>query len=187
MSDLADRLYLRVLVIRCQAGDRGAFGELVKQFQPRLRGFLAKMLPPGHGVDDAAQDVWLDVFRDLPALADPAAFVPWLYRVARNRAVRAARRRRARPVEPIGGADVPADAGHDADFGPEDAAAVHAALDRLAPEHREVLLLRFLEDMSYDDIAAAVGCPVGTVRSRLHHAKRALRAFLQPTLESDRK
>jgi RNA polymerase sigma-70 factor (ECF subfamily) len=68
----------------------------------------------------------------------------------------------------------------DADFTAEDAQAVHAALDQLAAEHREVLLLRFIEDMSYDDIAEVVDCPIGTVRSRIHNAKRALKRILQP-------
>src|SRR2546428_9515568 len=65
-------------------------------------------------------------------------------------------------------------------------AAIHAALDCLTPEHREALLLRFIEDMSYERIAAVTGVPVGTVRSRLHHAKRTLRRLLQRT-DEDRK
>jgi RNA polymerase sigma-70 factor (ECF subfamily) len=66
-------------------------------------------------------------------------------------------------------------------FNAEDAAQVHAALDELAPEHREVLVLRFLEDMSYENIAQAIGCQIGTIRSRLHYAKRALRRALEKT------
>jgi RNA polymerase sigma-70 factor (ECF subfamily) len=61
----------------------------------------------------------------------------------------------------------------------EDAEYIHAALDSLAPEHREVLLLRFIEEMTYEDIARVTGLPVGTVRSRLHYAKRALRCVLE--------
>ena len=58
------------------------------------------------------------------------------------------------------------------------AARIHAALNQLAPEHREVLLLRFMNDMSYEDIASVTGCPAGTVRSRIHYAKCALRRAL---------
>ena len=58
---------------------------------------------------------------------------------------------------------------------------IHAALDELAPEHREVLVLRYVEDMTYEEIARVVGCEVGTVRSRLHYAKRALRGVLERT------
>ena len=56
-------------------------------------------------------------------------------------------------------------------FSPEDAARIHAALDRLEPMHREVLVLRFLEELSYEEIGQVVDCPVGTVRSRIHYAK----------------
>ena len=65
------------------------------------------------------------------------------------------------------------------EFSADDVQAVHAALDRLAPEHREVLLLRFMEEMSYEEIAGVVGVSVGTVRSRIHNAKRSLREILK--------
>jgi len=65
------------------------------------------------------------------------------------------------------------------EFSAEDASRVYAALDRLTPEHREVLLLRFIEQMSYEDLAQVTGCPVGTVRSRIHNAKRGLREILK--------
>ena len=61
----------------------------------------------------------------------------------------------------------------------EDAAIVKAAMDELSPEHREVLLLRFMEEMSYEDIALVAGCQLGTVRSRIHNAKRALREIVE--------
>jgi RNA polymerase sigma-70 factor (ECF subfamily) len=60
----------------------------------------------------------------------------------------------------------------------EDAQRIHAALDELAAEHREVLVLRFLDELTYEDIALVTGCPIGTVRSRLHYAKSALRRAL---------
>jgi RNA polymerase sigma-70 factor (ECF subfamily) len=69
--------------------------------------------------------------------------------------------------------------GPDDAFSAEDAEHVHAALGRLAPEQREVLLLRFIEGMAYEDIARVIGCQLGTVRSRLHYAKRALRRVLE--------
>jgi RNA polymerase sigma-70 factor (ECF subfamily) len=118
------------------------------------------------------------VFRDVPRLADPGAFPAWLYQVARRRAFRHLRKRRP-PLCALDGIDVPAENGDDVDLTAEDAEAVHAALDLLPEDHREVLLLRFIEQMSYQDIARVVGCPVGTVRSRIHHAKRALRRALE--------
>jgi RNA polymerase sigma-70 factor (ECF subfamily) len=177
MTETAGRLYERLLVLRCQAGDEAAFAELVGRYAPRLHYYLRKLLRDAGGAEDALQDVWLDVYRRVPRLADPAAFPAWLYRVARDRAFRELRRRRPRPLPLEAAGPVAAD--DDAELTAADAEWVHAALDRLGPEHREVLLLRFMEDMSYEDIAQVTGCPLGTVRSRLHHAKRALRGAIE--------
>jgi RNA polymerase sigma-70 factor (ECF subfamily) len=177
MSDSADQIYERVLVIRCQAGDDAALAELVERYQPRLRYYLRKMLAGSPAAEDAAQDVWYDVVRALPRLANPGAFRAWLYRIARDRAWRVLRRRPP-PHCPIDDVDVAANGVAD-EFTADDAAIVHAALDQLAAEHREVVALRFVEDMSYEEIARVAGCPLGTVRSRLHHAKRALRRALE--------
>jgi RNA polymerase sigma-70 factor (ECF subfamily) len=176
MSDRADQLYERVLVLRCQTGDEAAFAELVARYSPRLRYFLRKMLNDSAGAEDVLQDVWLDVFRGMSRLADPAAFPAWLYRIARDWAWRTLRKRRTieRPLVEDDLADDP-----ESDVAAEDADRVHAGLDGLVPEHREVLVLRFLEDMTYEDIARVVGCQLGTVRSRIHYAKRALRRALE--------
>jgi RNA polymerase sigma-70 factor (ECF subfamily) len=176
MTDEAGRLAERVLVLRAQTGDGAAFAALVESYRARLAYFLRKLLGGGE-VDDLLQDVWYDVFRSLPRLQDAAAFPAWLYRVARDRAYRRLRRSRP-PTVSLDGVD-PADPDEGPAYTAEDAARVHAGLDRLSPEHREVLVLRFLEDMSYDDIARVVGCPGGTVRSRLHHARAALRRVLE--------
>jgi RNA polymerase sigma-70 factor (ECF subfamily) len=176
MSGTADRLYERVLVLRCQAGDEAAFAELVGRYGRRLHYYLGKLLRDAGGAEDVLQEVWLAVYRGVPQLADPGAFAAWLYRVARDRAFRELRRRRVR-LRPLPEDELPADDADDP-FTAADAEWVHAALDRLGPEHREVLLLRFMEEMSYEDIARVTGCPLGTVRSRLHHAKRALRGAI---------
>lgn len=175
-ADPLDRVYDQLLVVRCQAGDGAAFAELVDRYAPRLRYFLRKLTADPASADDLLQSVWLDVYRGLPRLADPAAFPAWAYRLARDRAYRSFRG--AKPAEQRADLDPPAP-GPDDEFTAEDAAAVHAALDELPPAHREVLVLRFLDDLSYDDIARVVGVPVGTVRSRLHLAKKALRLILE--------
>jgi RNA polymerase sigma-70 factor (ECF subfamily) len=185
MGDEAEQLYERVLVLRCQAGDPAAFEELVGRYGPRLRYYLRKLLGGPDGAEDALQEVWCDAFRGLPRLLDPRALPAWLYRLARDRAFRQLRRRRPGFVS-LPEAGLPDPAGDDGDFSAEDAARVHAALDRLAPEHREVLLLRFLEEMPYEDIARVAGCPVGTVRSRLHYAKHALRQILEKEGDGER-
>jgi len=177
MTDQAELIYERLLVVRAQAGDEAAFAELVECYSPRLRYFLRKLLSSTDGAEDALQDVWLDVFRHLPRLADPQAMVAWLYRIARDRAF--GRLRKTRTVEPLDESQI-ADvaSAEEPEFAVEDAARVHAALDGLPPEQREVLVLRFLEDMSYEQIARVVGCQLGTVRSRIHYGKQALRRLL---------
>jgi RNA polymerase sigma-70 factor (ECF subfamily) len=180
MTDSTDRLYERVLVLRCQAGDDAAFTEIVERYQPRLRYYLRKMLGEAHRAEDALQDVWLAVFRAVPRLADAGAFRAWLYRIARDRAFRELRQRRP-PHQPLEEADLVEDSDEEASFSAEDAERIHAALNELAPEHREVTVLRYIEGMTYDEIARVVGCPVGTVRSRLHYARRALRGLFERT------
>ncbi len=184
-----DRLYERVLVLRCQTGDEAAFAEIVTRYTPRLRVYLRQMLGgrggDAHAAEDALQDVWLDCFRSVGRLTDAGAFAAWLYRIARDRAYRILRRRRGvvGTMTPMDDAsNVPAtadDADADATPAAEVAVIVHASLERLPHEQREVLLLRFIEEMSYEQIASAVGCGVGTVRSRLHYAKRALRREIE--------
>jgi RNA polymerase sigma-70 factor (ECF subfamily) len=176
MSDRADQLYEQVLVLRVQTGDEAAFAELVARYSPRLRYYLRKMLSDAAAADDALQDIWFDVFRGIGRLSAPAAWAAWLYRIARDRAWRVLRKRRPND-RPLVEDDLAED--DDNGFAAEDAERIHAGLDRLAPEHREVLVLRFLEGMTYEAIAGVVGCQLGTVRSRIHYAKRALRRALE--------
>ena len=188
-----DRLYERLLVLRCQAGDEAAFTELVARYTPRLRIYLRQMLAGSaggaHATDDALQDVWLDCLRSVGRLHDAGAFAAWLYRIARDRAYRILRRRGAVTLSPMADAndvaaaddDADVDAALDGEAAPTAERLIHASLDRLPHEQREVLLLRFVEEMSYEQIAASTGCNVGTVRSRLHYAKRALRREIERT------
>jgi RNA polymerase sigma-70 factor (ECF subfamily) len=179
MTDAADQLYERVLVLRCQARDEAAFEELVACYTPRLRYYLRRMLGGEQPAEDALQEVWLDAFRGLPGLAEPGSFAAWIYRLARDRACRELRRHRT--FLPLDACDVTDETGSADEFSAEDAAGIHRALEALIPEHREVLVLRFIEGMTYEQIAGVVGCQLGTVRSRLHYAKRALRRAIEGT------
>lgn len=169
-----------LLVLRAQMGSREAYARLVERHDARLLFYLRRLLGHPADAEDVRQDVWLTVVRKLATLESPEAFRSWLYRIARNRGITLLRRRRAEvplddagPLEDVAGTD---DEGPG--FGPEEAAAVHAALDRLSPAHREILTLRFLGGLGYDEIASVLDRPVGTVRSRIHYAKSALRAAL---------
>jgi RNA polymerase sigma-70 factor (ECF subfamily) len=180
-----DRLYERLLVLRSQTGDEGALTDLILLYSPRLRYYLRKMLPRQDSqTEDMLQETWCDALRSLGSLHDAAAFPAWIYRIARDRAWRLLRRER--PVLPLlPEAALPATA-EDSDFTPEDAAAVHAALAELPEEQREVLVLRFIEDLSYDEIAAITAAPLGTVRSRLFYGKESLRQLLAKDYCHDR-
>jgi RNA polymerase sigma-70 factor (ECF subfamily) len=184
MTDPAEQIYDQVLVVRCQAQDAAAFEELIERYDRRLRYFVRQWA--GGACDDILQEVWMDVWRGIGRLERPAALVTWLYTIARRRALS-----RLRRVEPSIDAthafrldEVP-EATPEVSFSPADAAIIHAALDRLSHAHREVLVLRFLEEMPYDEMAHVVGCEIGTVKSRLHYAKLALRAGLESTLIRD--
>lgn len=167
----------RTLVVRCQLGESQAMEELFLRHNRALGYYLRQMLARDE-IDDVQQDVWLTVIRRIGQLRAPEAFVVWLYRIARNRVLaRKADAQRAHSLEESEGAQVPAD---DAPkFTASDAEQIHAELGRLSPEHREVLLLRFIENLSYEQMAAVIGCKAGTVRSRLHYAKLMLRERLE--------
>lgn len=176
--DRLDQLRQRVLVLKCQLGDRAAWDELYRRFNPALGYYLRRLTGSDQTADDVQQEVWLAVVRNIARLNSPEAFTVWLYRIARSKAMDRMSARHepvALEEEPV----APADARENDDFTAADAALVHAALHGLGPEHRDVLLLRFMEELSYEQIAQVVGCGVGTVRSRIHYAKRALRRLLE--------
>lgn len=177
-KEKAGQLYEQVLVLRCQTGDDTAFAELLGRYEKRLGHYVRRLLHPAESPEDVLQDTWLAVYRKLPELRDLGAFKVWLYRVARNAALTRMRRRRdwaELAQEPQTMAE---NSEHTVVLA-EDIARLHAALDRLSAGHREALTLRFLEEMSYEDIACVVGCSVGTVRSRLHYARQSLERELR--------
>jgi RNA polymerase sigma-70 factor (ECF subfamily) len=178
MTDSPHQLRERLLVSRCQAGDERAFEEIVSTYGPRLRYYLLKHLSSPEAADDVLQEVWLDVYRSVARLRRPDSFRAWIYRIARDRAFRDLRRARV-PCQLADEADLATEEVEDDGFSPEDVRRVHEALGRLSPLHRDVLLLRFIEDLPYDEIAQITGCPPGTVKSRIHHAKRLLRQEME--------
>jgi RNA polymerase sigma-70 factor (ECF subfamily) len=174
-----EQVHEQLTVLRCQAGDEQALVELMAKYSRRLLFYLRRLLPVTGDEEALLQEIWLSMHRQLPKLREAAAFRTWLYRLARDRALVELRRKRipfaALTEELVVSAEEP-------EFGPEDAQHVHRGLDQLSREHREVLTLRFLEAMSYEEIARVVDCEVGTIRSRLHYAKTALRTILEQDL-----
>jgi RNA polymerase sigma-70 factor (ECF subfamily) len=175
--DTAKRAWDEWIALRCQAGEADAFEDLVHAMERPLLYYSAKLLGSEERAIDALQDVWIQVFRGIRRLHEPAKLRPWLYRIAHGIAVDRIRRDRSRQrVEGAQSEDfvVSADPGFDS----EDAAAIHQALDQIDLRHREVLVLHFIEDFSVAEIAAAIGCPEGTVKSRIYHAKKAMKEIL---------
>ena len=166
------------MALRCQAGEPYAFEDLVATMERPLLYYASKLLGSEERALDALQDVWMRVFRGIRKLKDPGSVRPWLYRVTYGVAIDRIRqdssRRRAEDLHTEGFAETA-----EPDFENVDAGAVHAALDALDLAHREVLVLHFLEDFSVAEIAGVVGCPEGTVKSRIHHAKKAMKEILQ--------
>jgi RNA polymerase sigma-70 factor, ECF subfamily len=168
-----DEKRLFLLVLRCQAGDETAFSRLVEWFSARTLAHLRGLV--GDDAEDVQQEVWLAVYRRIGGLSNPRAFRTWLFQTTRHRAIDFLRSKK-RERELIEEAAREIDCTQVPDEGAADLAesSMAAALKELSPVQREVLLLRYQEEMSYGQIAVIAGCSVGTVRSRLHHAKQRL-------------
>jgi RNA polymerase sigma-70 factor (ECF subfamily) len=170
---------LQLLVLRCQAGDERAFAALFDEFGEKTHRYLRGLV--GEDADDVQQDVWLAVFKSIATLAKPGAFRTWLFQTTRRRAIdclRMRRRERER-IDDTALDDIAASDEHDEAFAVEVSEATLAAAFAAIPlAQREVLLLQYRDDLTYEEIAVVVGCPIGTVRTRLHHAKRRLRQLL---------
>ena len=139
--------------------------------------YTAKLLRNEERAVDVLQEVWIRVFRGIRKLKDPGSLRPWLYRIAYGISIDRMRRdaSRERAEESLSDAF---DEAAENSFADEDAAAVHQALDELDLRHREVLVLHFIENFSVAEVAAVIGCPEGTVKSRIYHAKKAMRELL---------
>jgi RNA polymerase sigma-70 factor (ECF subfamily) len=172
----ATELRLHLLVLRCQAGDERAFTQLFDWFGERSLRYLRGLV--GDAADDVQQEVWLSVYRNISSLAKPGAFRTWLFSTTRHRALDYLRgeKRERELLEDV--AEEMREASDESALDARVDAALDAAITELSPAHREVLLLRYRNNMSYAEIALVVGAPIGTVRTRLHHAKRRLQELL---------
>ena len=169
-----------ILVRRVAAGDERALGGLYDRYAGLIYGAGTRYLGDRGQAEDLVQDVFLAVWRNADHF-DPsrASFSTWVYRITRNRATDLIRRRKAR-VRTVGG-DPPTEPG---DPDPSGTLCrgfdVAAALTRLSPTHREVLVLAYFEGLSQREISIRTGTPLGTVKSRTTAAMRALREALSP-------
>ncbi len=173
----SDKLIEQVLILRCQIGDKDALAGLIERYQAPLRYFISRLSTNSEMDEDIFQDTWLTVIRRIHSLKKIDAFSTWLYRIARNKVYQQFRRKR-KLSELNENITVPNDTENDV-FSTEDAAKIHRCLTELRPEHKEVLMLRFLEQMSYEQISQVINCKLGTVKSRIHYAKLALKKEME--------
>jgi len=167
----------RDLVEAAQRGDQEAFVDLVRLHGDRLFAIAHRILRDVDRAEDALQDALVIAWRDLPSLRDPARFDAWMHRLLANVCIAQAGRERRRianlRVLPLEGAAAPDDL-----LGVADRDQLDRAFRRLVPEERVVLVLRYFVGYEPAELAEILGLPGGTVRSRLHHALRAMRAAL---------
>jgi RNA polymerase sigma-70 factor (ECF subfamily) len=175
-----DLVRTELLAIRYQRGDAEAMGELVLIWQSPLYYYVRRLLPDEEDALDVMQDVWVLAIRRFRQLRNPAAFPAWLFKIARS--VAYGRLRRSQPQEMVTANNLASQEGEEEDSDPLatfTAERVHRALTRLSVAHRDCLTLHFIEGFSLAEVSQIVGVPVGTVKSRLHYAKKALRRVLE--------
>ncbi|HEY2952987.1 MAG TPA: sigma-70 family RNA polymerase sigma factor [Verrucomicrobiae bacterium] len=175
MAATPEALYERMLVIRSQMGDDAAFQELLQMYGPRLLRFTERMMQSApEQVADVVQETWIAIYRALPRLLEVSKFRPWAFRIARDLIYREYRRRKLhlQPMDEAQLAEVPAT---EEPCSAADREELLRCLDAISPEHREALVLRFFDEMSYEEIAGVTGSSVGTVRSRIHYGRQALK------------
>jgi RNA polymerase sigma-70 factor (ECF subfamily) len=191
---MSDREIDRQLVARAQAGDKRAFELLVEKYQRKLARLLSRFIRDPAEVEDVTQEAFIKAYRALPAFRGDSAFYTWLYRIGINTAknyLMAMGRRAPTSTE------VEAEEAEGFEEGeqlrdintPESlllsneiAETVNSTIEQLPEELRTAIQMREIEGMSYEDIAKAMNCPIGTVRSRIFRAREAIAEQLRPLL-----
>jgi RNA polymerase sigma-70 factor (ECF subfamily) len=191
---MTDRDIDRQLVARAQRGDKQAFELLVEKYQRKLARLLSRFIRDPAEVEDVTQEAFIKAYRALPAFRGDSAFYTWLYRIGINTAknyLMAMGRRAPTSTE------VEADEAEGFEEGeqlrdintPESvllsneiAQTVNATIEGLPEELRRAIQMREIEGLSYEDIAQAMNCPIGTVRSRIFRAREAIAEQLRPLL-----
>jgi RNA polymerase sigma-70 factor (ECF subfamily) len=167
---------MRELVERARRGDHEAFAQILADRADRLHAIAYLMMRHHAAAEDAVQEASLDAWRDLPRLRDVDRFDAWMRRLVINACIDLLRRQRRRPTETVFDSFEPPTPDTSAAVADRDALA--RAFTRLSPDHRAVVVLSQFDGLSTKEIAAVLEIANGTVKSRLHHALRALRAAL---------
>ncbi|WPB56002.1 RNA polymerase sigma factor RpoE [Xylophilus sp. GOD-11R] len=188
-----------LLVQRTVAGDQRAYGLLVLKYRRRIERLIGRMVRDAELVEDIAQETFIRAYRALHQFRGDAQFYTWLYRIAVNTAKKSLVDMRRNPVISENalrsGADDDETSAFDHELSSDEtpetvfaakeiAATVNAAMDALPEDLRQAVTLREIEGLSYEEIAEAMDCPIGTVRSRIFRAREAISAKVRPLLES---
>ncbi|MFQ6096964.1 MAG: RNA polymerase sigma factor [Armatimonadota bacterium] len=183
-------------VQQAKAGDADSFAELIRHYEGKIYGIVYRMCGPGEDLQDLAQEIFVRAFSAIGKFhyRDQASFRTWLYRIAVNVCINELRRRRRRKKVEGASLDqmVQTESGeverlvpdysqmpHEVAERKELQALVHVVLRQLAPHHQAALLMVDIDGMSYEDAAEAMGCSLGTLKSRLSRARNALKQKLQ--------
>jgi len=183
------------LVQLAQRGDSGAFDALVRRYQHKVVKLVMRYVRDAAEAEDIAQEAFIKAYRALPRFRGDSAFYTWLYRIAINTAKNTLAARGRSPIEyDLDGPD--GEESHEMQARMKDTATpealalteeirntVTAAIDRLPGDLRTAIQLRELEGLSYEEIAARMQCPVGTVRSRIFRAREAIDARLREVFD----
>jgi RNA polymerase sigma-70 factor, ECF subfamily len=172
----------QVAIKRCRAGDKDAFRHIVQRYQAEAIGHAVAILADREDALDAVQDAFFDAYQALSRFDTSRQFYPWFYTILRNRCFKllAGRKKNLGPS-----LDDPLILAPLSDVRPEDRIALERALLELSSDERELLTLKHLDGLSYDELAERLDIPKGTVMSRLFHARKRLREKL--TLKSLRR
>ena len=183
------------LIEACLAGDSSAFGALVLRYQDRLYGSVHMMVSSPEDARDLTQEAFVQAFRRLDSFRGDSAFYTWLFRIAVNATISFRRKMARRKTTSIESArdvmgEEPRDVRSDAVPSSrietqEQQQLVHTALSELSEEFRQAIVLTEIEGLSYEDAAEIAGCPIGTIRSRIHRARNELREKLRLLLQDE--
>lgn len=179
MSKGRDRAFSELMILRHLRGDRQAMGRLIGRWEDRLFYYIMRLVGQEEDAWDALQDVWVALAGNVGRLRDTESIPAWLYSTARNKAIDRLRARYRNQTVPFECEETLEIEQPQESFSFEDAEAVHGAMEKLSACHREALTLFFLDDLSIEETSFVLQVPEGTVKSRLHHAKRALKKILE--------
>jgi len=195
---MADREVDQQLVERVQRGDKHAFDLLVSKYQRKLGRLISRFVKDPAEAEDVTQEAFIKAYRALPGFRGESAFYTWLYRIGINTAKNhlLANKRRPPTSTPLDSED--SESFEEASLlrevnTPENELmskqvvdVVQTSLQQLPEDLRSALTLREIEGLSYEEIAAVMNCPIGTVRSRIFRAREAVAENLRPLLETSK-